>query len=260
MSRIDLLLWFATLAMEISIVALLLRARIYRLLPVLSLYLLWTVVSDLIGMVIGTWRPGRFISWYLLEMPLDCTLQFVVLVELAWSVLRPIRSLLPWWTLVAITLLILTAGAAVWPLAGFTQIHDIKQNSHLILRLQQTFSILRILFFVALAAGSQLFSLGWRDRELQVATGLGFYSLASLAGSLVQVQVAGASQYHIVDQFIAGCYLVSLLYWAVAFLQKEAPRQEFSPQMRSFLLTVSGAARASRIALQEDPLRGDRRP
>ena len=43
-------------------------------------------------------------------------------------------------------------------------------------QLQHTVSILRILFFLVLAGGSQLLSIGWRDRELQVATGLGFYS------------------------------------------------------------------------------------
>ena len=255
MSRLDLLLWLATLAMEISIVALLLRGRIYRVLPILSLYVLWTVLSDL-GMMIAQWHFGStvFKGLYLYEVSIDSALQFGVLVELAWSVLRPIRKMLPRWTLAAIALLILTAGAAVWPLAGLTQIPRISQYSHLILRLQHTFSILRILFFVVLAAGSQLFSLSWRDREMQVATGLGFYSLASLAGALVQAQMAGLEQYHFVDQVVAGCYMVSLVYWAFAFVQKEAPRQEFSPQMQSFLLKVSGSARAGRIALQDRTL------
>ena len=209
-------------------------------------------------MAVSKWHPDLYYKSFLVLMPLDCMLQFVVLVELAWSVLRPIRSMLPRWTPAVIALLILIAGAAVWPLAGFTQIHGISKYSHLILRLQHTFSILRILFFVALAAGSQLLSLSWRDRELQVATGLGFYSLASLAGALVQAQMTVPSHYDIVDQMVRICYVVSLLYWGYAFLQNEAPRQEFTPQMRSFLLKISGAAHAGRTALQDGRLSNSR--
>jgi hypothetical protein len=259
MSWLDLLIWFAGLTMEVAVAAILVRRRVYRLLPIFSLYLAWSIASDIIGMAISIKHSGLFMSWYLFEMPLDCALQFVVLVELVWSVLRPIRPSLPRWTLIAIAFLLLVVGAAVWPLAGFTQLHGISQLSRLQLHIQQTVSILRILFFVVLAAGSQLLSLGWRDRELQVATGLGFYSLASLAGAMVQAHTAGAMEYHHIDEFMAGCYVVSLVYWTVSFAQQEAPRHEFSPQMESFLLKVSGAARANRMALEKTSLPGDPR-
>jgi hypothetical protein len=259
MSWLDLPLWLVGLATEITVAAILVRQRMYRLLPVFSLYLLWSIISDLIGVAISTKHPSLFMNWYLFEMPLDCALQFVVLVELAWSALRPARSLLPRWTPILIAFLIFVLGAAVWPLAGFTQLHGISQLTHMLLRIRNTVSILRILFFVALAAGSQLLSLSWRDRELQVATGLGFYSLVSLAGAMVQAQMTVAMQYHYIDQIEAVCYLLSLVYWTVSFAQKEAPRHEFSPQMESFLLKVSGAARANRMALEKTSLPGDPR-
>jgi hypothetical protein len=137
--------------------------------------------------------------------------------------------------------------------------HGLPQEWHYILRLRQTSSILQVLFFVVLAAGSQLLSLSWHDRELQVATGLGFYSLVNLAVSLLHAQMPQIAHYHEIDQLLPASYLGALVYWGVSFLQKEAPRHEFSPQMRSFLLTVSGAARADRISLQENGLHGDRR-
>lgn len=117
--------------------------------------------------------------------------------------------------------------------------------------LVQTFAIIRILFFLVLAAFSQLLAIGWRDRELQVATGLGIYSVASLGAALLHAQMPGADRYHHVDQLVVVSYIVSLIYWAVSFLQQEAPRQEFTPRMQSILLTVSGAARTNRIAVQE---------
>jgi hypothetical protein len=46
-------------------------------------------------------------------------------------------------------------------------------------------------------------------------------------------------------------YLCSLLYWVYSFSQREEERQEFTPQMRSFLLAVTGVARSTRVALAD---------
>ena len=251
MNWLDLSLWLAVLAMEIALAGLLLRRRAYHHLPIFSLYVGWTIVSDVIGLAINTRSSGSYHIWFIFQMPLDCILQFGVLVEVAWSVLRPLRSALPRWSVFGIAILILLIGAAMWPIAGFTIMRDLPPQFHFLLRLQQTFSILRVLFFLVMAGCSQLLSLGWRDRELQVATGLGFYSLVNLVVSLLHAQMPTVAHYHMVDQLMPASYLVSLVYWAVSFVQKEAPRQEFTPQMRSFLLTVSGAAHTGRIALQD---------
>jgi hypothetical protein len=156
--------------------------------------------------------------------------------------------------------LILLAGAAAWPLTGKTVMSHLDPQWHLLLSLQNTVSILRLLFFVVLAAGSRLLSLGWRDRELQIATGLGCYSLVSLVVALLHAQMHNVANYHPVDILMPLSYVCSLGYWLLSFLQKEVPRQEFSPQMQSFLLRVSGVAHANRIALENHSLPGDRRP
>ena len=57
--------------------------------------------------------------------------------------------------------------------------------------------------------------------------------------------------YRQLDKTLVGSYLCSLLYWVVSFVQKEAPRQEFSPKMESFLLSLAGVAHANRVALVE---------
>jgi hypothetical protein len=258
MGSVDLALWLLVMGVEAAIVVLLLRGRVYKRFPIFTLYLVSTLLSDLIGIFVRTRMPNLYFRLYLDEMPLDFALQFGVLVELAWSVLRPLRTSLPKWTLLAIAVLILLAGVAVWPLTRTLVMHDLAQQWHMLLRLQQTFSALRILFFVVLAGGSQLLSLDWRDRELQIATGLGFYSLVSLAVALIHAQMPRVAHYHPIDQVMIGSYLCALAYWMVSFLQKEAPRQEFSPQMQSFLLRVSGVAHANRIALENHSLPGDR--
>jgi hypothetical protein len=54
----------------------------------------------------------------------------------------------------------------------------------LIGRVQETFAILRVVLFLVLAIASHWLAIGWRNRELQIATGLGLYSLGSLVGTL----------------------------------------------------------------------------
>lgn len=251
MSWLDLPLWFTILGMEIVLAGLVIRGRVYKLLPIFSLYVAWVIVSDVGMMAVQRFFADIYNRVLVYEISLDALLQFGVLVELAWSILRPIRSSLPRWTVLAISLLILAVGAALWPISGFTVMRNLTPEFHVLLRLLATFAIVRILFFVVLAAGSQMLSISWRDRELQIATGLGFYSLGSLVTSLLHAQMPQVAHYHTVDQLMSASYLVSLVYWSVCMWQKEAPRQEFSPQMQSFLLTVSGTARAGRVALQD---------
>ena len=87
-------------------------------------------------------------------------------------------------------------------------------------RLQQTFAILRVVVFLGLAAFSQLLSIGWRNRELQVATGLGFYSIVSLAITILHTHQVVGPQYHWLDEVGAASYLSALAYWVLSFATK----------------------------------------
>ncbi len=120
-----------------------------------------------------------------------------------------------------------------------------------IVHVQQTTSILRVLFFLTLAACSQFLSLGWRDRELQVATGLGFYSLVSLGAAMIHTHQTTVYQYKHLNQFVVASYICSLAYWVYSFAQQEAERREFTPQMQNFLLAAAGVAREQRLALAQ---------
>jgi hypothetical protein len=256
------LIW-SGIAVQAGLIALLIWRRAYKRLPLFCIYVLWGLTSDSLGLLLSAHFGNLYSQFYShffrYEMSIDCLLQFCVLVELSWSMLKPLQASLPRWTVPGIAGLVLVAGLAVWPIAGKTLMHGLPPEWHFFLRLRQTSSMLQILFFVALAAGSHLFSISWRDRELQVATGLGFYSLVNLAVSLLHAQMPHVANYHKVDQIVPVSYFCALAYWAVSFAQQEAVRQEFTPQMRSFLLTVSGAAHSGRIALQDNSLPGNRR-
>ena len=171
------------------------------------------------------------------------------LVELAWSVLQPVRGSLPKGSWVGIAFLIAFAGLLLWPVAGLTLPSYLTAQAAKFFRLSQTFAILRVVVFLAMAGFSQLLAIGWRNRELQIATGLAFYSTVSLATTIVHTHQDVGAQYHWLDEVGAASYFGALVYWVLVFAAKEAKRQNFSPQMQNFLLLVGSTARSSRVAL-----------
>jgi hypothetical protein len=180
---------------------------------------------------------------------------FGVLIEVSMSILKPVRSWLPRWAIVAVSVVIAILCGALWIFVKIPGQDALVGNYQVIVHLLLTFSAVRILYFLLLAGFSQLLSLGWRDRELQIATGLGFYSLATLSAvvlhnSVAAVNSAGVAQYHIVDQMVSAVYICSMIYWGVCFAQEVPERREFTPQMQSFILGLVGPARSSRIAME----------
>jgi hypothetical protein len=236
---------------EAAVIGLLVYRRVWRVLPVFCVYCAWILISNTWLYLIFRYFPALYLTAYLTETVVESALEIGVLVELAWSVLRPFRASLPRGGLVVVCGLVLALGAAIWPFAVIPGFGNLPPEFHVLMRLRQTTSILRILFFLAMAGGSQLLSIGWRDRELQVATGLGFYSLVSLAVATMHSHLASTSQYAHLNQVEVAAYLCSLLFWVFSFSQQEAARREFSPQMQGFLRAVAGTARATRVALAD---------
>jgi hypothetical protein len=248
---LDNALWFSGMVAEAAVLGLLLYRRVWRTFPAFCVYIVWGLVSDLGNYAIQRFSPSSFTTTYLIQLVLDSALQFGVLVELAWSVLRPMRASLPRIALLVIAVLIVAVGAAIWPFAGIHNLASLPPQWRALVHVQQTASILRILFFLVLAGCSQFLSIGWRDRELQVATGLGFYSLVSLAVEILHSHQAMGPQYALLNQVVVASYLISFAYWIFSFAQKEAKRREFTPQMQSLLLAVAGTARSTRVALMD---------
>jgi len=251
---LDLKLSLASLLVQALVIGLLIFRRVYKSLPLFSCYLVWLVLVQGIGVYLESHNSPNYPNLYFAGSIIDTALVLCVLIELSMSVLKPIRSSLPRWTFFVMSGLLVGIFFAIWPFAmppGLAERLPITQH---IIHLDITSSVLRILFFLAIAGCSQLLSLGWRDRELQIATGLGFYSLVSLSITLLHMnQGAGTEDaqriYHILDEVVAGSYIVSMLYWVVSFAHKVPERREFTPQMQGFLLSLAGNARTTRLAM-----------
>ncbi len=235
------------MAAEAILILLLLRVRLYRTFPAFLVWVCWGFLSDFYFVAVNYKAPLRAFE---IQIAVDSILMFAVLVELAWSVLRPIRSSLPKYSWLVIVGLVFIAGIVVWFVAGVAVPGYMTSEGRAFFRLQQSGAILRVVVFLALAGLSQLLSIGWRNRELQIATGLGFYSMVSLAVTIMHThQDAAKAPYHGLDEAVGASYLIAITYWIFAFATQEAKRREFTPQMQSFLLAAAGSARAARIGI-----------
>jgi len=247
---------------EVILIFLLARGRVFRTLPAFFLYLCWSLLSDGLLYYVRVSFPQNFFNIYIAQLIIDSIMIFALLVEVAWSVLRPIRNALPKYSWVGIALMVAVGAAILWPIAGLTA-PILNPESRNLFLLQQTTAILRAVFFLVLAVFSQFLSIGWRDRELQIATGLGFFSIISLAVTIVHThQAIGPADgqwgvlYHWLDRIVSFSYLGALVYWCVAFATKTVERREFTPQMKSMLLAVAGTARHTRIDLEDSTKSG----
>lgn len=251
---LDTILFSVGLLAEAAALALVFFRRIFKPLPLFSIYLTWSILNDVGVSLLSRHLAAQALQIYFISTLIDSAFMFCVLIELSMSVLRPARNLLPRWSILVIAAVIGLSCAIIWPFAKSPGLAQTLPQFQIIIHLQLTFSVIRILFFLVLAASSQLFSIGWRDRELQIATGFGFYALASLSVAVVHMSHGPGNpaldrQFHLLDELVAASYVCSMLYWAVSFAQKIPERREFTPQMQKFLIAVAGNAREARVAL-----------
>jgi hypothetical protein len=238
---------------EAAVLGLMLYRQIWCKLPLFLVYCIWAILSDAVAFAISLSQAGYGLNFYFAETVVDSVLQFIVFIELAWSVLRPLRSRLSrngiWW----IAAMILAASGMIWPFADISELSSPSRAWHLMIQMQQTVSILRILCFLVLAGCSQLLALGWRDRELQVATGFGFYSLVSIAVAVLTTRTTTALQFSMLYPVVAVSFLIAMIYWVFSFARPDVERREFSPRMQQMLL---GLAKTAKVARDELPHHG----
>jgi hypothetical protein len=230
---------------EISLFVVLLVRRQYRSFPIFTLCIACNLLSDIgVGILIVTApHVGRSVSLGLL--PLQYLLDLAVLLEISWHVLRPVYTSLPRGSIgvfaTAMTLAVLCGVILAYHFGNTgNKVQDIKAPMDLMV------GLLRMLIFAATAGFSQLLGIGWKNRVLQLATGLSFYSAADLIATLVERYSGDTSGLEAIRVF---AWATELFFFLWVFTTKEVRRREFSPQMEQFLVTLAGRAKLARTVL-----------
>jgi len=209
------------IAAESALLGTLLVRRAWRLFPVFTLNILWSLAGDLGATAIYRCFPSVYATAYLIDIAIGSLLEFGVLVELAWSTMRPFRAALPRATPFALAACIVLLGTAIWPLTGLSGLSHRCLQYCLIVRLGRDSSILRVLCLAALLRGNQLLPLGWSGRQRQIVTGFSFYALVTFVVEMICSHLALNPLFAHLNRISIAGYICALLYWTFSFARKE---------------------------------------
>ena len=205
----------ATLIAEAALLLLLLLRRTWRTLPSFCAYIAWNMISDIAYYVMIFAQSSKYyLQWYQVEGIVDCALLFLVLVDLAWSILRSSKIQLFPHAVLLVAASIAAVGWALWPIALLIDPPIAWLRYQVIMHFQETAALLCVVFFIALAAFSRVLSITWKDRELQVAAGLASFSIVSILVTLLHARILPRNySFHWLDIVQSATYLGVLLYW-----------------------------------------------
>jgi hypothetical protein len=255
-SGLDKIFWTLSVVGNILLLGTLISRRLYRMFPVFSAFILWETLSGFLLFLVlaahhGSFRPYYFQAYYASAI-LEYALELGVLFEITATVLHPAKQSLSKGIFYSLLGAMLIIGIGSFFLAAHMNAVTLT-NHRTIIVMDTTMAILRLVTFLLIAGFSQVLGLNWKNYVLQLATGLAFYSLVMLTGELAQSQLhAGPSyyaKYHVWSQIEVVGYLCTLYFWCYAFVKKEAPRKEFSPQMTKILVSLSGSTKRQRAVL-----------
>jgi hypothetical protein len=231
---------------EVSLFVVLLVRRQYKTFPVFTICIGFNLLNDVIvGILVAATSRHIALSVAFALLPLQYLVDLCVLLEISWNVLRPVYTSLPKGSVTvfasAVVLAVLGGVLLAYHLGDTgNRMQDIKAPLDLMV------GLLRMLIFAATAGFSQLLGIGWRNKVLQLATGLSFYSAVDLIVSLL-ARYAGYTGGLEATREVA--YAIELAFFMWVFTTKEVRRREFSPQMEQFLVTLAGRAKLARTAL-----------
>jgi hypothetical protein len=228
---VDTTLLFAGIGMETVLLGLLVWKRFYRDLPVFFVFILWGSSIDLATLLLAPRiTPVDYLRFYAVMMILDALIRFAVWVELGRKVLRYNGATAP--GLLFVFLLFALACLPLWLLAQQTPLSADHTVFRLVFEhLRQAFGILMVAILLTMAWMSRILRLRWPERELKVATGLGFSFIVALTVNILRTHEFVYPIHRRLDQISVAGYFGALVYWVLSFSQNEVKQQNFYPQV-----------------------------
>jgi hypothetical protein len=210
---LDSALSVANIGLASVLVALMALRRVFRPSPVFFAYVCFDLVFTAAALAIYL-RSGPS-AWYLYVFLFafagDLLLYFWVLAELGKNLLRFNRESRPHWQL-AVLFFTVTA-VLIGALARWAATPGRSLLGNVCFLLMRADGALEFAGFLALILWSSLRKLRWHERELRIATGLGFTSFVWFLISLLQFQWSTGPVYFWLYQAGQAADLMTLAYW-----------------------------------------------
>ena len=228
MSAFEQLLLYIGIVCEAILAGILWRRKYVRRMPFFSGYMVSAVVIDLSAAFFIHESSTMYFEYFRIEYVTDAVIQFLVLLELARGVLRPLPNLVGRGAVLLMVAITAAEGALLWHFSVQWVHRPWPADWLFLVRVQLVASLLRILFLLLLGWLIQLLNrhlipIGWGERELQVATGVGFWALVSLGVALALRYPVSVPVYRAIDCMSGVSFFAVVVYWIFSFLRPEQP-------------------------------------
>jgi hypothetical protein len=215
--------WDAALPLACTILtapllAVLIRLRVYRSLPIFVVYQGYNVCAGLAAVLILRYAQKLYLDFWIADAFFDAVLCLAVMVEVGRNLLRYNHagaSRQAGWAF-----LFPLAGVMMWFVASWKVPLNYGVVWWLSLRLLQATAILEVAAVLTLAWWSTLEKLHWPERELKVVSGLGFAAMVEFAVVVLHEHGFLGRQYHWLDLLPPASDAAVLVYWLHYFWLK----------------------------------------
>ncbi len=251
LSYFDALLLALSLGGQLLLFVVTVRSRLFRPFPIFCLYILYASISDIAFLTLLRHVSAKtYASAYFTDNVAEFLLQIGILLEVARNVLQPVKRSLPRRAMPILVGVLPVAMMLALLLSRNSQPSELDRWSHYFIHLSFAVAILRLAIFAGIAGFSQVLGIGWKNHVLQIATGFLAYSISVLLVELLHrySDFANPPLFHLHEQFRIIVWCMVLGYWSYALSRAEAARQEFSPKMAQFLVSMSKVAQSNRTA------------
>jgi hypothetical protein len=245
---LDLFLWAAGFLGHLVLLVVLFIRRHAKTFPLFTSLVAANIAQTVVLYTVHRFATGsEYFHVYWTFAIVEVALQLGVLYEIASIVFRPLGVWAPD-VRRKLSLLVLGSLAMAGALTCLASPPAACVAQSILVRGNLFAALLLSELFVVTASLSTRVGLPWRSHVLQLAQGLGIYSIATLIVETADSYFgmpAHADDYRIF-RFVQHCrvaiYLACLSYWIVCLYRKELPRRSVTPEMRSRLFHLQSAA------------------
>lgn len=214
------------IATEVLLLGLVSMRRAARNVPTFLVYLYWAVLSDLLGAMFYYKGWSGYLKFYDVQATIEELLLIAILFDLARSALCSLSTTVARLVMALLGLATASASAVIWRASDRWTLLSHYAGWHVLLRLQLTSSLLRILLLLLIGGLVEFLSrhyirVAWGEPEMHIATGMGIYALADLAESLATTyqRLLTSAMYPRVAACVTVTYELCMIYWIVSFFR-----------------------------------------
>jgi hypothetical protein len=221
-------LWIARLALQATLLVVLVLRQSYKHFPIFLAYTSWAVVRSvtLLGMNYAPSVTGnQYYRAFMVGAVVDTALNFGIIYEIFTQVLFKYPAVKHFGTVLLrwlIVILLLIAIALAWLVPGTGAGHRMS----VFYVIQRTANLLQVGLLLFLFIFSRFLRLSWRSNTFGIALGFGILATMSLATAAIRSQVepiAANLTTDLLTMISEGTYLCSVLVW-IAYMLAREPR------------------------------------